>query len=103
MVSRHWSCRIKPEEEENYVNYLKEEILPHLAQLPGFSGASIRRKAIGDFPEFLFISEWTSKEAIKAFAGEDIHLAVVSEKAQKMMRSFDQEVRHYELIHSARS
>ena len=101
MISRYWSCRVKPEEEENYVNYLKEEILPHLSTLNGFRGASIRRRNAGDFPEYIFISEWISKEAIKAFAGEEIHVAVVSEKAQKMMRSFDQEVKHYELIHSA--
>jgi heme-degrading monooxygenase HmoA len=101
MISRYWSCRIKPEEEDNYVSYLKEEILPHLSTLEGFCGASIRRRDYGRFPEFLFISEWTSKEAIKAFAGEEIHLAVISEKAQKMMRSFDMEVRHYDLIHSA--
>ncbi|MDT0691281.1 antibiotic biosynthesis monooxygenase [Salegentibacter sp. F188] len=101
MISRYWSCRVKPGEEENYVNYLKVEILPHLATLKGFRGASIRRRDDGDFPEYIFISEWTSREAIKAFAGKEIHLAVVSEKAQKMMRSFDQEVRHYELIHSA--
>ncbi|MDT0647397.1 DUF4286 family protein [Zunongwangia sp. F260] len=100
MISRHWSCRIKREEEGNYVKYLKEEVLPHLSTLDGFLGASINRREVGDFPEYLFISEWTSKEAIRAFSGENIQLAVVSEKAQNMMHSFDREVRHYELIGS---
>lgn len=100
MIARHWAGRIKPEEAENYVRYLKEEILPHLSEMQGFSGASIRKRKMENAVEFLFISKWTSEEAIKQFAGEDIGVAVVAEKAQKMMLNFDKEVRHYEMVYS---
>ncbi|MDT0676413.1 hypothetical protein [Autumnicola musiva] len=39
-------------------------------------------------------------EAIRAFAGKELNVAVVAEKAQKMMLDFDKEVRHYEVIYS---
>ncbi len=100
MIARHWAGRIKPEEAENYVQYLQEEILPHLSEMKGFSGASIRKRKLQDSIEFLFISEWDSEEAIKQFAGEDISTAVVAEKAQRMMLNFDKEVRHYEIVSS---
>ncbi|MGA9590101.1 MAG: antibiotic biosynthesis monooxygenase, partial [Salegentibacter sp.] len=75
MIARHWAGRIKPEEAENYVQYLQEEILPHLSEIEGFRGASIRKRKLQDSIEFLFISEWASEEAIKQFAGEDISTA----------------------------
>ena len=98
MISRHWSGRIKRGQEEKYINFLKQEIIPHLAELPGFEGAAIKKRELKSATEFLFISNWRSMEDIKAFSGENTDVAVVSEKAQAMMTDFDKEVRHYEVV-----
>ncbi|MDT0644099.1 antibiotic biosynthesis monooxygenase [Zunongwangia sp. F363] len=98
MITRHWTGRVKPEEAQNYINYLQKEILPHLRNLDGFTGAGINRRSLENGIEFLFVSNWASLEHIRAFAGENIEVAVVAEKAQKMMLDFDKEVRHYEVL-----
>lgn len=97
-ISRYWSGRIKKGQEQNYIKYLKEEIIPHLRSLEGFEKASIQKRQLDQAVEFLFISRWRSLEDIRAFSGEDLNQAVVAEKAQAMMLDFDQEVRHYELV-----
>ncbi|MGB7786792.1 MAG: hypothetical protein WBL27_11880 [Salinimicrobium sp.] len=98
MISRHWSGRIKPEETENYINYLKTQIIPKLEKMEGFRGASIKRRRLEHAWDFLFISSWNSLKDIEQFAGREIGVAVVSETAQAMMTDFDKEVRHYEVI-----
>lgn len=98
MISRHWSGRIKPEETENYIAYLKTQIIPKLEKMKGFRGASIKRRKLEEAWDFLFISDWDSIKDIEQFAGKDISTAVVSETAQAMMTDFDKEVRHYEVL-----
>ncbi len=98
MISRHWSGRIKPEESNNYINYLKTQIIPKLRKMKGFRGASIQKRELEHAFDFLFISNWDSLEDIEQFAGKEIGVAVVSETAQNMMTDFDKEVRHYEVI-----
>lgn len=98
MISRHWSGRIKPGQEEKYIAYLKNTIIPHLSELPGFQKAAIERRKMENASEFLFISYWRNLDDIKAFAGDNTGVAVVSGKAQAMMVNFDKEVRHYEVV-----
>ena len=98
MISRHWSGRIKFEEAENYVDYLKTQVIPKLEKMQGFRGASIQKRKLEDVFDFLFISNWDSLQDIEQFAGKDISTAVVSETAQAMMTDFDKEVRHYEVL-----
>ncbi|WP_373058149.1 antibiotic biosynthesis monooxygenase [Zunongwangia sp. H14] len=98
MISRHWTGLLKPEETENYLSYLTGEVIPHLEKLDGFLGAGIKKRKLENGVEFVFISNWASMEAIKAFAGVNIEVAVVAEKAQNMMLDFDKEVRHYENV-----
>lgn len=98
MISRHWSGRIKPEEADNYINYLKTQVIPKLEKMKGFRGASIQKRDLKHAFDFLFISSWDSLEDIEQFAGKDVGVAVVSPTAQAMMTDFDKEVRHYEMI-----
>lgn len=48
--------------------------------------------------EFLIVTTWESLDAIKQFAGADAELAVVPDKVQAMMVSYDRTVRHYEVV-----
>jgi heme-degrading monooxygenase HmoA len=47
--------------------------------------------------EFLIVTQWESFDAIRQFAGQDFEQAVVPEIAQRMLVSYDQKVRHYEV------
>lgn len=100
MISRQWAGVFKAEHAEAYLKHLQEVLFPKLSSISGFKGASILRKDNGEAVEFLIITNWESMEAIRKFAGDTSHLAVVPEEVQRMTLQYDKEVRHYEVAYT---
>lgn len=98
MISRHWAGVAKPASAEAYVQHLRTETFPAIRKLPGFVGASILQRSVSSGVEFLVVTRWASIEAIRAFAGAEVETAVVPQKVQDMMLTYDRAVRHYEVI-----
>lgn len=48
----------------------------HSKNTPGNLGAFVRRETQGDWEHFFLATYWRDIEAVKAFAGEDYHVAV---------------------------
>ena len=97
MISRHWRGVAKMAHADSYVEHLRTETFPAIRALHGFQDASILRRPLPEGVEFLVVTTWDSLDAIRAFAGEDLALAVVPDKVQAMMVEYDQTVRHYEV------
>jgi heme-degrading monooxygenase HmoA len=98
MIARHWTGVAKAESAQAYVDHLRHHTFPALRKLDGFIDASILRRAVPAGVEFVVISHWDSLEAISAFAGDDIDVAVVPPAVQAMMVDYDRSVRHYEAL-----
>lgn len=98
MISRQWCGLAKHAEADRYVEHLRTETFPLLARIPGFVDASILRRVLADGIEFRIVTTWQSLEAIRQFAGESAEEAVVPEKVQAMMVSYDRVVEHYDVI-----
>lgn len=98
MISRQWRGIARTPDAERYVAHLKTETFPQLAQIEGFLKASILRRTVSSGVEFLIVTTWESLDAIRQFAGEDVAQAVVPDKVQEMMVSFDRIVFHYEVV-----
>lgn len=98
MISRHWRGLAKTQHANAYVEHLRDETFPALQKLEGFISASILRRAVAEGVEFLIITNWTSLDAIRAFAGNDVETAVVPDAVQKMMVDFDRAARHFEVV-----
>lgn len=98
MISRHWRGLAKAERADAYVEHLKTETFPSLRTLAGFVSASILRRPVVEGVEFLIVTNWTSIDAIRAFAGDDVETAVVPRSVQDMMVDFDRTARHYEVV-----
>jgi heme-degrading monooxygenase HmoA len=98
VISRHWKGIAKPDQAEAYVRHLTTETFPRLATMAGFVRASILKRAVGRGTEFQIVTVWESIDAIRAFAGEDVEVAVVPEVAQEMMLEYDTSVTHYEVV-----
>ena len=98
MISRQWCGVAKSSEADRYVSHLRTETFPQLSRIDGFMGASILRRPVAEGVEFRIVTTWASMEAISRFAGERVETAVVPEKAQAMMVSFDHSVDHYEVV-----
>lgn len=98
MISRQWRGVARSSDADRYVAHLRTDTFPHLAKLRGFINASILRRTVADGVEFRIVTTWDSIEAIKRFAGERPHTAVVPEQVQAMMVRFDRTVDHYEVV-----
>jgi heme-degrading monooxygenase HmoA len=98
MIARHWRGLAKAHLADAYVAHLREETFPAIRKLPGFKSASILRRDVAEGVEFLIVTTWESPDAIRAFAGASIDVAVVPDKAQQMMIDYDRFVRHFEVI-----
>ena len=70
---------------------------PQLERTEGFLGATIERVGGDRGIEIVVVTRWASVDAIHAFAGEDIGLAVVEAEARAILSRFDTRVRHIEL------
>ena len=98
MISRHWRGVAKSDRADDYIAHLRGATLPELARIEGFISASILKRPIENGVEFLIVTQWDSLEAIERFAGPQLERAVVPDEVQGMMKEFDQQVRHYEVV-----
>jgi len=97
MISRHWKGIAKREDADRYVAHLKSDTFPELASISGFVRATILRRDVAAGTEFEVVTLWRSLQAIEAFAGSDVEVAVVPAAVQAMMVEFDRTVAHYEV------
>lgn len=98
MISRHWAGIAKAHCAEAYVEHLSNDTFPALRKLPGFIDASVLRRSVPAGVEFLIVTNWQSIDAIRAFAGDQVDVAVVPPNVRDMMVDYDRHVRHYDVL-----
>jgi heme-degrading monooxygenase HmoA len=98
MIIRAWRGRASQARSDAYPKHFREAVVPDLRDVPGFLGAHLSRRAVGDRVEFLVLTRWHSMEAIRAFAGPAVDRAVVEPGAVAALDDFDDSVRHYEVL-----
>jgi heme-degrading monooxygenase HmoA len=98
MIIREWRGRASPSRAEDYPKHFREKVVPELRHLPGFAGADLSRRQLGDKLEFVVLTRWQSMDAIRTFAGADVENAVVEPGAVAALIEFDTSVRHYEVV-----
>ena len=96
LTVRTWTARADAEGAGSYSRYFTGTLLPELHKLPGFEGAYLLRRDLdGDGTvELTAHTFWESPEAIRAFAGDDITVAIVEPEAQAMLLDFDRTATH---------
>jgi len=98
MVIREWRGRADRSCGNAYPAHFCAKVVPELRGVPGFIGAHLSERLLGDEIEFLVLTRWESMDAIRDFAGDDFARAVVEPGAVAALVSFDASVRHYEVI-----
>jgi heme-degrading monooxygenase HmoA len=71
------------------------------AGTPGNEGVQMWRRMEGDRAEFVVVSWWESREAIEAFAGEDIERAVFYPEDERFLVEREETVTHYDVVRTA--
>jgi hypothetical protein len=104
LTVRTWSAKADAEGAGNYSRYFTGTLLPELRKLPGFEGAYLLRRDLDQngTVELTAHTFWGSPAAIRAFAGDDITVAIVEPEAQAMLLNFDRTATHRTVAADAR-
>jgi heme-degrading monooxygenase HmoA len=98
VIARFWSAQTTPAQAPAYIEHLKTKVLPILQKVDGYAGATLLKCEEIDTVEIIVITQWSSLEAIRGFAGDDLEKAVVADEAAALLTSFDSRVRHYDIV-----
>ena len=92
------ACRATRATSDAYPKHFRSAVVPELHSVPGFLGALLSKRQDGERVEFVVLTQWTSMDAIRHFAGSDPDRAVVEPGAVAALTDYEQTVRHYEVV-----
>jgi len=95
VITRMWRGWTAPSEADAYERFLRTELFPEVAKLPGFLGARILRRMLDDEEEFVTLVTFESLDAVRAFAGEDYETPVIEPEAQRLLSRYEDRAFHY--------
>ena len=96
MITRLWRGWTSAEDADAYEELLRTKILPELHGIEGHRGATVLRRAAEEGVEFVVLNRFDSLDAVRAFAGPDYELAVISPEAEALLERGDERALHYE-------
>jgi len=99
-VLRTWAARATPSNADRYVDFFDRALSRELRAIPGFRGARVSTRNEPDASGAVVIdvvTEWSSMEAIRRFAGSTPERAVVEPEARTLLLSWDERVAHHGL------
>lgn len=99
MVARRWRGWARgPLKADAYVAHFDEKVRPQLEGIDGYVDATVDRvQHPGGLEEVVVVTRWESMDAIRAFTGDPVDVAVVEPEARVMLEEFDWQVRHSEV------
>lgn len=99
-IKRIWHGWTTRENADKYQNILNKEVLPGIEakNISGYKKIEVLRIDRKDEVEFVTIMTFESLQNVINFQGEDYKRCYVPDVAQKVLKRWDQESIHYELI-----
>ena len=98
MLARTWRGATKAQDAEAYLQYLNRTGLAEYRKTAGNRGVLGLRRIVKDRAEFLLVSLWESRDAIRQFAGDNIEKAVFYPEDDRFLVERDDHVSHYEVV-----
>lgn len=99
VVAREWKGRVAPARADEYHRYLLGGVAK-LRSVPGSLGVQVMRRGEAGAVEFTVVSYWESREAIKAYAGQDIEKPHHLPKDRELLLELPTRVLHYDVTHT---
>jgi heme-degrading monooxygenase HmoA len=99
VVAREWKGRTAPARADEYHRYLLGGVAK-LRSVRGCLGVQVMRRDEAGAVEFTVISYWESREAIKAYAGQDIEKPHHLPKDRELLLELPTRVLHYDVTHT---
>ena len=99
IVAREWRGRVAPARADEYHQYLLGGVAK-IRSIPGSLGVEVMRRNEAGAVEYVVISYWESREAIKAYAGQDIEKPHHLPKDRELLLELPTRVLHYDVTHA---
>ena len=102
MILRIWHGYTTEENAEPYEDLLKQEIFKGIAEknIKGYKGIKLLKRKLNNREyEFITIMRFEDIDSVKEFMGENYEDAYVLPEAQKLLKRFDKQSQHYEILH----
>ena len=101
LILRRWAALIRTADREAYVDYIAGTGGSDYTATPGTRGSQMTMRDLGDgTTEVATLSWWTSLDAIRAFAGEDIAVARYYPEDDRYLLTRPEHVEHHEIVAS---
>lgn len=94
-IWRGWTTRA---DASAYEEYMRTMAIPAYTGVEGNRGACFTRRDVGDNTQFVLMTWWTSYEALRSFAGDDLERAVFFPEDERYLVDRDLTVAHYEVF-----
>jgi heme-degrading monooxygenase HmoA len=99
MILRNWRGWTTRENADPYERIVKEVLASIAArELPGYRGAYLLRRDLGDEIEFETKLIFDSMDSVRTFAGDDYEVSSVPEHAREVLTRFDERAAHFEVL-----
>jgi heme-degrading monooxygenase HmoA len=96
VIARIWTARTTSSADaDTYQGLFRDDVLAHLRAVPGFRDALLLRRDHATGTEFMTVTLFDSRAAIRGFAGADDEAAAVSDRARAVLDDVDERVRHF--------
>ena len=86
----------RPENAEDYEQFLLTELFPAMRNIQGFLGADVLRREDGEEVDFVTLTRFASIAGIRAFAGDDFEVPVIEPRAAEPLAHYDERAVHYD-------
>jgi heme-degrading monooxygenase HmoA len=88
VITRTWRGWSRSDQADRYEQHYRSEVVATLRQVPGFRGARLLRRTLGEETGFLSLTLFDDLDAIRSFAGSDYETTVVAGEARSMLIRF---------------
>jgi len=99
IVAREWRGRVAPARADEYHQYLLGGVAK-IRSISGNLGVEVMRRNEAGAVEYVVISYWESREAIKAYAGQDIEKPHHLPKDREFLLELPTRVLHYDVTYT---
>jgi heme-degrading monooxygenase HmoA len=96
-VARIWRGAVRATDGDAYLEYLERTGIAEYRATPGNRSVQVLRREVGDRTEFVIVTVWDSRQAIAAFAGDDIERAVFYPEDERYLVERDDTVTHHQV------